>query len=124
MGRERVPRHAQWRREVADDGGPGGGGFGGGGGGGHAAAAADSAVEDERRGASGDRGTGKKYNLTFTLSARNAFNHLNYGHRGGVDFAILWRIHHLGRAGPRGMFGGAGSAAGNRRIDLQLRLSF
>ena len=69
-------------------------------------------------------GTGKKYNLTLTLAARNAFNHVNYGTPNGVLTSPFFGESTTLAGQGLGMFGGAASAAGNRRIDLQLRFSF
>ena len=85
-------------------GGPGGGGHGGGGGGG---------------GMFGGGGSSNnRYNLTFSVSARNVFNNVNYGPPIGNLSSPL--------------FGEANSLAGqpyasstaNRRIDLQVQFTF
>jgi hypothetical protein len=103
-------------------GGPrGGGGFGGFGGG-----------MRGMGGFGGVGGSGKKYNLTATISARNAFNHVNFGAPNGVITSPFFgeSTSLAGGGGPGGGgggfggFGGAGSAAGNRRIELQLRFTF
>ena len=113
-------------------GGPPGGGGGGGGGGG------------PRMGGGGgpgggmfDANTGKRFNLTLSVSARNAFNHTNLGTPiGSLSSPLFGQSNSLGGGfgpgaggggpgggGPGGgMMGGGG--AGNRRVDLQLRLSF
>ncbi|MEP6714739.1 MAG: TonB-dependent receptor [Terriglobia bacterium] len=83
--------------------GGGGGGFGGGGGGG--------------RGGGGV--SGKKYSLTASINARNAFNHVNLSAPNG-NIASPFFGQSTSLAGG----GGGGSAAGNRRIEFQLRLSF
>lgn len=103
-------------------GGGGGGGFGGFGGG------------PRGMGMGNVGGTGKKYNLTATISARNAFNHVNFGAPNGVISSPFFGESTTlasggpggggGPAGGGGGFGGAGSAAGNRRIELQLRFTF
>jgi hypothetical protein len=97
-------------------GGPGGGGgFGGGGG---------------PMGGFGGGSTGKKYNLTFTVSARNAFNHVNYGAPVGTlnspFFGQSLSSAGGGMGGPGGPGGpgGGGGAAGNRKVELQLRFQF
>jgi hypothetical protein len=79
-------------------------------------------------------GSGKKYNLTLMISARNAFNHVNYGAPNGVltspffgESTTLSSGNLPGGAGGGGgrtQFGGVGTAAGNRRIEFQLRLQF
>jgi len=90
-------------------GGFGGGGFGGGGRGG---------------GGRGGGASGKKYSLTGTVNARNAFNHVNLGApNGNLTSPFFGQSTNLASGGGGG-FGGGGSAAGNRRIEFQLRLSF
>ena len=93
-------------------GGRGGGGFGGGGG---------------RGGGFGNLGggnTGKRYNLTASLTARNALNHVNYappvGILGSPFFGESLALNNGGGAG----FGGNNGAAGNRKVELQLRFQF
>ena len=92
--------------------GPGGprGGFGGGGG----------------RGGFGGLGggnTGKRYNLTASINARNAFNHVNLGTpNGNLASPFFGQSTSLAGAGG-GPFGGGG-AAGNRKIEVQLRFQF
>ncbi len=95
-------------------GGPrGGGGFGGGRGGGF--------------GGFGGGGTGKKYNLTMTISARNALNRVNYANpQGSLNSPSFGRSLAIG--GDGGGFGGGGrgggGASGNRKVELQLRFQF
>jgi hypothetical protein len=93
-------------------GGRGGGGFAGGGGG---------------RGGFGNLGggnTGKRYNFTVNIQARNAFNHVNYGSPigtlGSPFFGESTTLNNGGGAG----FGGNNGAAGNRKIEIQLRFQF
>ena len=111
-------------------GGPMGGGMGGprGGGGGG----------PRGGGGGGPRGggaaSGKKYSLTFSASARNLLNHVNYGSPIGNLTSPLFGLSNSlgggfggpggggGGRGPGG--GGGGGGAGNRRIDLQLTFSF
>jgi hypothetical protein len=98
---------------------PPGGGFGGGGGG--------------PRGGGGPGGGGpggmmfggpagsKRFNLTLSANARNAINHVNLGQpSGNLSSPFFGQSTSLG--GGFGPF--ANGAAGNRRIDLQLRLTF
>ena len=102
-------------RGGGDHGGHGGPGGGGGG---------------MRMGGGGMRGgmdggsSGKRYNLTLSLSARNLFNHLNpgppIGDLSSPRFGMSNSIAGGGFGGP----GGGGGAANNRRLDLQLRFSF
>jgi hypothetical protein len=91
-------------------GGQGGGGFGGGGGGGGGF-----------RGFGGGGGsTGQKYNLTFSVQARNLFNHVNPGPVNGIITSPLFdESNNL--AGGVGAFAQSGL---NRRIDLQARFTF
>jgi len=96
--------------------GGGGGGFGGGFGGGPRGMGGFGSVG----------GTGKKYNLTATISARNAFNHINWGPPNGMITSPFFgeSTTLAGGGGPGGGFGGNGGAAGNRRIEFQLRFTF
>jgi hypothetical protein len=92
-------------------GGPRGGGYGGGLGG---------------RGLSGGGGnpfasgqtTNRRYNLTFSISARNLFNTFNPGNPvGNLSSPLFGETLSVG--------GGAfASASANRRVDLQVRFSF
>jgi hypothetical protein len=98
-------------------GGRGGGGFGGGRGGGGGG----------RGGGFGNFGggnTGKRYNFTLTVSARNALNHVNYaspvGVLGSPFFGESTALNNGGGAG----FGGNNGAAGNRKVEIQLRFQF
>jgi hypothetical protein len=86
-------------------GGPGGGGPGGGGPGGMM-----------------DSNSDKRFNLTLSASARNLLNHVNLGTPiGNLSSPLFGESNSLGgMMGP----GGGGGAAGNRRLELQLRLSF
>ena len=97
-------------------GGPGGGGHGGGGHGGGLAG----------RGLTGSGGgpfifggeSNRKYNLTFSVSARNLLNNVNYASPvGNLDSPLFGTSNAL--AGPPFSFGSA-----NRRIDLQMLFSF
>ncbi len=97
-------------------GGPrGGGGFGGGGGRGGGAMGF------------GGGGTGKKYNLTLTLSARNATNNVNYasptGSLNSPNFGKSLATDGGGFGGGGGR-GGGGAASGNRKVEIQLRFQF
>jgi len=101
-------------------GGRGGGGFGGGRGGGGFAGGGG-------RGGFGNFGggnTGKRYNFTVRLTARNAFNHVNYaapiGVLGSPFFGESTALNNGGGAG----FGGNNGAAGNRKVEIQLRFQF
>ncbi len=112
-------------RGGGDHGGHGGPGGGGGG---------------MRMGGGGMRGgmdggnSGKRYNLTLSLSARNLLNHLNPGSPIGdlssPRFGTSNSIAGGGFGGPGGGGGqgggggGGGGAANNRRLELQLRFSF
>ncbi len=102
-------------------GGPGGGstfGRGGGPGGGRGGGG--------RGGGGGGRGgdavnTGKRYNLTASISARNLFNHENFGTPIGSLSSPLFGISNtLASGGP----GGSSSGAGNRRIEMRLLFTF
>jgi hypothetical protein len=68
----------------------------------------------------GNTGT-RRFNLTFSVYARNVLNNVNLGSPGGVIGTPLF--DHSNSLG--GVFGGgAASQAANRRIDLQAIFSF
>ncbi len=111
------------REGSGGSGGPGGGGPGGGGGGG-------------RRGGPGSpygggggfqsifgpASTGRRYNLTVSISARNLLNHNNPGPIVGNITSPLFGLANQMAGG----FGGGGFSedANNRRLELQMRFSF
>lgn len=68
-----------------------------------------------------DSNSDKRFNLTLSASARNLLNHVNLGTPiGNLSSPLFGESNSLG-----GMMGpGGGGAAGNRRLELQLRLSF
>lgn len=70
-----------------------------------------------------DSSSGKRFSLTASASARNLLNHVNLGSPiGNLSSPLFGESNSIGGGfGPGGMGGGG---AGNRRIDLQLRLSF
>ena len=108
-------------------GGGGRGGFGGppGGGGGGGRGGGGGGFGGGGRGGLGAIGsTGRKYNLTFTTSVRNALNHGNYGQPVGVLTSPFFGESTSLATGGGGTFGGAGSAAGDRRVEFQLRFQF
>jgi hypothetical protein len=90
-------------------GGRGGGGFGGRGGGGPDAGA-----------------TNHRYNVTFSVAARNIFNNVNLttpvGNLGSPLFGQSNGI--VTGFGPGGGGGGPGGASANRKIDLQVSFNF
>jgi len=95
---------------------PGGGGMRGGGGGPRGGGGG-------MRGGFGGGSSGKKYSLTFSASARNLLNRVNYGSPiGNLTSPLFGLSNSLGGGFGPGGFGGG--AAGNRRIDLQLTLNF
>jgi hypothetical protein len=87
-------------------GGPRGGGRGGRGGGGFGDAVS----------------TGKRYNITLSASARNLFNHENFGTPVGNLNSPLFGISNTlaSNFGP----GGSSSGVGNRRIEMRLLFTF
>jgi hypothetical protein len=110
-------------------GGPGGGGGRGGPGGGGGFARAGGAGGRGGFGGFGSTSTGKRYNLTLTVSARNLLNHVNYGAPTGSLASpffgeSLALANAGGPGGGGGPFGGANGAAGNRKVELQLRFQF
>jgi hypothetical protein len=109
-------------------GGPGGGGpppgMGGGGRGGMGGGGGFGGGMGGMMGAMGGGGSaGKKYSLTASVNARNVFNIVNLAAPNG-NLTSPFFGQSTSTAGGFGPFGGGGNAAGNRRIELQLRLSF
>ena len=72
--------------------------------------------------------TNKRYNLTFSLQAQNLLNHSNFGSYIGNLASPLLGVSNatLGGFGFSGGAPGVGGmmAAGNRRLELQMRLAF
>ncbi len=77
-------------------------------------------------GGMGGGSAGKKYSLTASINARNVFNIVNLAAPNGtLTSPFFGQSTSLAGGGGGGPFGGGGgNAAGNRRIELQLRLSF
>ncbi len=68
----------------------------------------------------GEGNSDKRYNLAFSISARNLLNHVNPGPpAGNISAARFGQSTALA-----GGFGPERAAANNRRIDLQVRFSF
>jgi hypothetical protein len=63
-----------------------------------------------------------KYNLTLSFNAQNLLNHANYGTPGG-DLSSSYFGEYRSLAGGFGPTSG-GLSTNNRKVDLQLRLSF
>lgn len=64
--------------------------------------------------------SGKKYNLMFSVSARNVLNHANYAPPSGdLSSPYFGEYRNLAGFGPMGA-----ATTYNRKIDLQLRFSF
>jgi len=73
-----------------------------------------------RGGMFGGSSSGKKYNLTFSLSANNVLNHANFAAPSGdLSSPYFGEYRSLAGFGPMG-----GASTYNRRIDLQMRFSF
>ena len=109
-------------------GGPGGGGPPGGGGGGRGGPGGGGGFGGGMGGPGGPGGfgggmAGKKYSLTASVNSRNIFNVVNLAAPNGTLTSPFFG-QSTSLAGGMGPFGGGGSAAGNRRIEFQLRLSF
>jgi Carboxypeptidase regulatory-like domain/TonB dependent receptor len=94
-------------------GGPGGGGGGFGGG-----------MGGMMGGMGGGGAAGKKYSLNASVNARNVFNVVNLAAPNGTLTSPFFGQSTSLAGGGGGPFGGGGNAAGNRRIEFQLRLSF
>ena len=68
----------------------------------------------------GDAGSEHRYNLTFTVSARNAFNHVNLNNPIGALLSSRFDES----TGIAGGFGAESQSSENRRIDMQVRFQF
>ncbi len=99
-----------------------GGNFGGGGGGGRGRGIGGAGLSSMGSGGGmfGNHGSvpNRRYQLTFSVSARNIFNNVNYAPPvGNLSSSFFGR--------PEALSGGFfSSSAANRRIDLQARFSF
>ncbi len=102
----------------------GGGGFGGGGRGGGPPRGGFGGGGGRGPGALGGGSTGKRYNLTATISARNALNHTNLGAPNGTLVSPFFGQSTTLAGQGGGPFGGGNGAAGNRKVELQLRFQF
>jgi hypothetical protein len=131
----RLSRTWGWgERKGANPNAGGGGMMGGGGGGDHGGGGGRGGPGGGMggmMGGFGGGGTGKRYNLTFTVSARNAFNHVNYGAPvGSLNSPFFGQSLSSGGGGGMGGPGGGGggfgggSSSGNRKVELQLRFQF
>jgi hypothetical protein len=122
--RESTPRPNQNQGGGGPPGGGGGGGGrggpgGGGPGGGFAGGPGGGGPGGFFRGLGGGS-TGQRYNLTFSVQARNLLNHVNPGPINGIVTSPLFgESNNL--AGGVGAFAQSGL---NRRIDLQARFTF
>jgi hypothetical protein len=71
----------------------------------------------------GAGGTGKRYNLTFSLNANNILNHVNRAVPvGNLSSPLFGTSNSL--AGFGGFGGGGGGQAANRRVALQVQFTF
>jgi hypothetical protein len=71
----------------------------------------------------GGGSTDRPYNMTVSVNASNIFNRTNANSPvGNLSSPLFGQSTNLGFGGPGGGFGG--SAANNRRIDLQLSFRF
>jgi uncharacterized membrane protein YgcG len=107
--------------------GAGGGGRRGGGGGGGRRGGGGGGRGGGGRGGDSDAGAERyRYNLNFSVSVQNLLNNTNEGVPVGNLSSPLFG-QSIGTAGGFGRGGGGGGgrqAAGNRRVELQLRFSF
>ncbi|MDQ6663363.1 MAG: TonB-dependent receptor, partial [Acidobacteriota bacterium] len=97
-------------RHGGPGGGPGGMTMGGGGPGGHGGG----------RGGFGGESTGKRYNMTISVSARNLLNNVNPG----TPVGNLTSPQFGESTGLASGFGPQGNSANNRRMDFQIRFTF
>ncbi len=98
----------------AVEGRTGGGGFSGGGRAGRGGA---------RGGAQSGGGTERRYNLTFSINVQNLLNNTNEGVSVG-NLRSPFFGQSVTTAGGFGRGGGGDASAGNRRVEMQLRLGF
>ncbi len=123
----RVSRTWGWGERAGAAAGPGGGQRGGGGGRGFGGGRGGRGGFGGGRGGFGGFGggnTGKRYNITLTASARNAFNHVNLAPPSGILTGSFFGQSTALAGGGGGGFGGGNSAAGNRKIEFQVRFQF
>ena len=121
--RESTTRANRNNGDFGGGGGPGGGGGGrgpGGGGPGGGFGGGPGGPGGFFRGLGGGGSTGQRYNLTFSVQARNLFNHVNPGPINGIVTSPLFDESNS-LAGGVGAFAQSGL---NRRIDLQARFTF
>jgi len=99
------------------------GGFGGGGGGrGYGRGLGGQGLSSGGGGGMFNAGntTNRRYNLTFSISARNLFNNVNLATPvGDLNSSYFGQATNI-----TGFFGGGSGGAANRRIDLQVRFAF
>ena len=69
----------------------------------------------------GGGNTGKRYNLTFSIQARNLLNHVNPGPINGIVTSPLFGQSNSLAGGGFGAFADNGN---NRRMELQVRFAF
>jgi len=105
-------------------GGGGRGGRGGGGGGGLGPGGLSGGGGGPRGFFGGGTSTNRRFNLTFSVNARNLFNDVNLGPRlGTITSPRFGESNSLG-----GLFGGPGGGGGfqaaNRRVDFQVVFTF
>lgn len=68
----------------------------------------------------GDGGSEQRFNVTFSVQARNLLNHTNLALPvGNLSSALFGQSTQTA-----GGFGGGGADANNRRLEFQLRFSF
>ncbi len=97
----------------ATPGGPGGGG-------GHGHGGGPGGPGGGMRGMFSDVPTNHRYNLTISISARNLLNHLNPGPvTGNITSPLFGESNQIA-----GGFGAFAETANNRRMELQMRLTF
>jgi hypothetical protein len=113
--------------ETAGPEGPGGppGGMWAGGGGGRGPGGPGGGRGGRGFGGGGGRVPGKRYSLTLSVDVSNVLNHTNQGQTIGNLTSPLFGLSNSSMSGFGFRGGGGGmSAAGNRRVELQMRFSF
>jgi hypothetical protein len=111
-------RESSYNAGGGGPGGPGGGGHGGGGHGGPPGVGMGGG--GPMGGMFGNPTTGKRYNLTFSVQARNLLNHVNPGPINGVLGTPLFGESNSLAGG----FGAFSQNGNNRRLEFQVRFAF
>jgi len=90
--------------------------------GGDVAGTANAAAGKRINAIIGTPGSGRRYNITFSISTRNVLNHTNPGQiTGNITSPLFGKSNQIGRP-PNGE--GFYETANNRRIEMQIKFAF